>query len=51
MNPRPAMDPRPDDEITRSRSREAMRSGQPTHQIDQRGDRLALGEAIRRMGI
>lgn len=50
MNPRPAMDPRPDDEITRERSREAMRRDEPTHQIDQRADRLQLGEAIKRMG-
>ena len=50
MHPRPAMDPRPDDEITRERSREAMRRDEPTHQIDQRADRLQLGEAIKRMG-
>ncbi|WP_395452900.1 hypothetical protein ACHMW5_02495 [Azospirillum melinis] len=50
MHPRPAMDPRPDDEITRSRSREAMRRDEPTHQTDQRPDRLALGDAIKRIG-
>ncbi|WP_161958105.1 hypothetical protein [Azospirillum palustre] len=45
------MDPRPDDEIARSQSREVMRRDQPTHQIDQRSDRLALGEAVKRMGV
>ncbi|CAO3404270.1 hypothetical protein [Azospirillum palustre] len=50
MHPRPAMDPRPDDEITRSRSREAIRRDEPTHQTDQRPDRLALGDAIKRIG-
>lgn len=49
MHPRPAMDPRPDDEITRERSREAMRR-EPTHEDDPRPDRLQLGEAIKRMG-
>lgn len=51
MHPRPAMDPRPDDEITRERSRDGMRRDQPTHQMDQRADRLALGDAIKRMGL
>lgn len=50
MYPRPAMDPRPDDEITRSRSRKAMSRDEPTHQTEQRPDRLAVGDAIKRMG-
>lgn len=50
MHPRPAMDPRPDDEITRSRSRDAMRRDEPTHGDKPADGRLALGEAIKRMG-
>ena len=39
-----------DDEITRSRSRDAMRRDEPTHGDKPADGRLALGEAIKRMG-
>ncbi len=41
MFPRPSMDQRPSNEIA---------SSQPTHGVERRQDRLALGEAVKRVG-